>query len=150
MSIDCAKGSPSPLSPLPSPAFTWPIRVYWEDTDAGGVVYHASYLRFLERARTEWLRAQGVAQQRVRDEYGVVFVVRDMALEFLLPARLDDELDVTVESGERRSASMTFSQRIVRRADGAVLVVARVRAACIDAATHRPARIPAGLFGGDG
>jgi acyl-CoA thioester hydrolase len=76
----------------------------------------------------------------------VVFVVRDMAIDFLLPARLDDELDVTVESGERRSASMLFSQRIVRRADGAGLVGARVRAACIDAATFKPCRIPNHLF----
>lgn len=141
-------GSSSPApdpSPL-APAFTWPVRVYWEDTDAGGVVYHASYLRFLERARTEWLRDQGVEQQRVRDEHGVVFVVRDMALEFLLPARLDDELDVTVETGERRSASMLFSQRIVRRADGVALVAARVRAACIDAVSFKPCRIPSRLF----
>jgi len=144
---EAAAPAPASLvSRLPSPVFSWPLRVYWEDTDAGGVVYHASYLRFLERARSEWLRAQGVAQQRVRDEFGVVFVVRDMALEFLLPARLDDELDVTVESGERRSASMTFSQRIVRRADGAVLVEARVRAACIDADSFKPCRIPTSLF----
>jgi acyl-CoA thioester hydrolase len=143
---DTARSSPSPLSPLPSPPFTWPIRVYWEDTDAGGVVYHASYLRFLERARTEWLRARGVDQTRVRDEDGVVFVVRDMAIDFLAPARLDDELDVTLETAETRSASMTFSQRIVRRADGVALVHARVRAACIDAATFKPQRIPNHLF----
>jgi acyl-CoA thioester hydrolase len=141
-----APASSSLVSRPSSPVFTWPVRVYWEDTDAGGVVYHASYLRFLERARTEWLRALGVAQQKVRSEHGVVFVVRDMTLEFLLPARLDDELDVSVESGERRSASMLFSQRIVRRADGAALVAARVRAACIDAATFKPCRIPDHLF----
>jgi len=134
--------SPSPLSPLPSPCFSWPIRVYWEDTDAGGVVYHASYLRFLERARSEWLRAQGVEQQAVRSEHGVVFVVRDLSIEFLLPARLDDELDVTVESGEWRSASMSFVQRIVRRVDGAAIAGARVRAACIDAVSFKPRRIP--------
>jgi acyl-CoA thioester hydrolase len=131
---------------LPTAVFSWPIRVYWEDTDAGGVVYHASYLRFLERARTEWLRAQGVDQGRVRAEHGVAFVVRDMTIEFLLPARLDDELEVSVESRDRRSASMLFSQRIVRRADGAALVEARVRAACIDAATFKPCRIPNFLF----
>ena len=145
--------SPTSLAPRPSsliPVFTWPLRVYWEDTDAGGVVYHASYLRFLERARTEWLRAQGVEQLQVRERHGVVFVVRDMTLEFLLPARLDDELDVTVESGERRSASMLFSQRIVRRSDGVALVAACVRAACIDAATFRPCRIPSPLFAGKG
>ncbi|HEY2395399.1 MAG TPA: tol-pal system-associated acyl-CoA thioesterase [Rudaea sp.] len=136
----------SPLTPHLSRPFSWPIRVYWEDTDAGGVVYHASYLRFLERARTEWLRAQGVDQPRVRDDYGVLFVVRDMEIDFLLPARLDDELDVTVETGERRSASMVFSQRIVRRADGAALVAASVRAACIEAASFKPCRIPNHLF----
>ena len=128
------------------PVFSWPVRIYWEDTDAGGVVYHASYLRFLERARTEWLRAQGVDQQRVRNDDGVIFVVRDLTIEFLLSARLDDELDVTVESGEWRSASMTFDQRIVRRVDGAVVAGARVRAACINAATFRPCRIPNHLF----
>lgn len=147
MNASARRGSsPSPISPLPSGVFTWPVRVYWEDTDAGGVVYHASYLRFLERARSEWLRAQGVDQQRLRQVDGVLFVVRDMSLEFLLPARLDDELDVSIDAAERRSASMTFSQRIVRRADGAVLVGACVRAACIDATTFRPSRIPPRLF----
>jgi acyl-CoA thioester hydrolase len=82
----------------------------------------------------------------VRNEDGVVFVVRDLEIEFLLPARLDDELDVTVESGEWRSASMTFVQRIVRRVDGAVVAGARVRAACLNAATFKPCRIPNHLF----
>jgi len=145
---ESSAASLAPRSSSLAPAFSWPVRVYWEDTDAGGVVYHASYLRFLERARTEWLRAQGVEQNSVRDRHGVVFVVRDMTIEFLLPARLDDELDVSVESGERRSASMLFSQRIVRRADGVALVAARVRAACIDAATFKPCRIPGQLFSG--
>ncbi len=128
------------------PVFTWPVRVYWEDTDAGGVVYHASYLRFLERARTEWLRAQGIDQLRVRESHGVVFVVRDLAIEFLQPARLDDELDVELLTAERRSASMSFAQRILRRADGAVLTTARVRAACVDASDFKPCRIPENLF----
>ena len=130
-----------------SPAvFTWPLRVYWEDTDAGGVVYHASYLRFLERARSEWLRAHGIAQQRLREEHGVMFVVRDLAIEFLASARLDDELDVTIDSFARRSASMSFVQCILRPADGVTLVSARVRAACIDATSYRPCRIPDHLF----
>jgi acyl-CoA thioester hydrolase len=133
---------PIPHSPFPIPVFTWPVRVYWEDTDAGGVVYHASYVRFLERARSEWLRARGIAQLRVRDELGVLFVVRDMQLEFVAAARLDDELDVTIESFERRSASLSFVQCILRRADRALLTRARVRAACIDAATWQPRRIP--------
>ena len=132
--------------PATTPAFTWPIRVYWEDTDAGGVVYHASYLRFLERARTEWLRAQGVDQGTVRDQFGVVFVVRDITIEFHAPARLDDELDVQVDVAEIRSASMSFAQRILRRGDGAVLTSARVRAACVGAADFKPQRIPEALF----
>ena len=130
----------------PFSCFSWPVRVYWEDTDAGGVVYHASYLRFLERARSEWLRAHGIDQLRVRDTLGIVFVVRDIAIEFLLPARLDDELDVELIAASRRSASMTFSQRILRRVDGAVLTTARVRAACVAAADFRPCRIPDDLF----
>ena len=130
----------------PGPVFTWPVRVYWEDTDAGGVVYHASYLRFLERARTEWLRAQGIDQARIRESHGVVFVVRDLSIDFVQPARLDDELDVELLTAERRSASMTFSQRILRRADGALLTSARVRAACVGADDFKPCRIPENLF----
>ena len=127
-------------------AFTWFIRVYWEDTDAGGVVYHASYLRFLERARTEWLRAHGIDQGAVREKFGVVFVVRDIKIEFHAPARLDDELDVLLDAVELRSASMSFAQRILRRGDGAVLTSARVRAACVSAGEFKPQRIPEGLW----
>ena len=124
------------------PVFTWPVRVYWEDTDAGGVVYHASYVRFLERARSEWLRARGVAQQNVREQNGILFVVADMNLRFVAPARLDDELAVCVKSFTRRSASLLFTQCILRPADGATLVEAQVRAACIDAISYKPVRIP--------
>ena len=126
--------------------FAWPVRIYWEDTDAGGVVYYANYLRFLERARSEWLRSLGIDQSRVREELGVVFVVRDVAVEYQAPARLDDELEATIDTVERRSASMTFVQRILRRNDGAVLVAARVRVACVAAADFRPQRIPESLF----
>jgi acyl-CoA thioester hydrolase len=125
-----------------APVFSWPVRVYWEDTDAGGVVYHASYLRFIERARTEWLRDRGVEQNQVREKHGIVFVVSEIDLKFRAPARLDDELLATIDSFTRRSASMTFSQCILRPADGARLVEARVRAACVDAATFKPSRIP--------
>jgi acyl-CoA thioester hydrolase len=135
-----------PPADLPTPVFTWPIRVYWEDTDAGGVVYHASYLRFLERARSEWLRSQGIDQSRVRVELGIVFVVRDLSIHFLQAAKLDDELIVELATVERRSASMTFAQRILRRIDGAVLAQARVRAACVAAADFKPSRIPDGLW----
>ena len=98
-------------SPQPclSPANFHGRRVYWEDTDAGGVVYHASYVRFLERARTEWLRALGVDQMAFKEATGLAFMVRDMQLDFLKPALLDDELAVTVEVKERRAASILFS-----------------------------------------
>ena len=125
-----------------SPVFSWPVRVYWEDTDAGGVVYHASYLRFIERARTEWLRHRGVEQQKLRDEHGILFVVSEIDLRFRAPARLDEELLATIDSFTRRSASMAFAQCILRPTDGARLVEARVRAACVDAATFKPTRIP--------
>ncbi|MGA9333887.1 MAG: tol-pal system-associated acyl-CoA thioesterase [Rudaea sp.] len=138
--------APGPRPSAPSPIFTWPVRVYWEDTDAGGVVYHAAYLRFLERARTEWLRQRGIGQQRLRDEAGVMFVVAELNVRYLASARLDDELDVRIDAFMRRSASMAFSQCILRRDDGAKLIEARVRAACIDATSSRPRRIPDGLL----
>lgn len=122
--------------------FTYPIRVYWEDTDAGGVVYHARYLHFLERARSEWLRADGVSQQRLRDELGIVFVVHRMELDFNAPARLDDLLLATVEPVERRSASFVVNQALRREPVGKPLVEARVRIACIDAERFRPRPIP--------
>jgi acyl-CoA thioester hydrolase len=121
--------------------------VYWEDTDAGGVVYHASYLRFMERARTEWLRGLGVDQSAVREATGLAFLVRDMQLDFLQAALLDDELSVTVEVKERRAASILFGQTI-RRADGTQLVRAQVRVACVDLRRMRAAQIPAELIPG--
>lgn len=126
--------------------FSWPIRVYWEDTDGGGVVYHASYVRFLERARTEWLRSLGIGQQALRESQDVVFVVRSMQLDFLAPARLDDELVATVELAGRRRASLEFVQTLVRTGDAQLLVQAKVLAACITASSFRPRGIPAGLF----
>lgn len=129
------------------PAFRWRIRVYWEDTDAGGVVYHASYLRFLERARTEWMRASGLGQQQVREAFGVVFVVRGLDIAFDKPARLDDELDATVHVERRRAASFELAQDIARVVDGATLARARVRIACVDAATFTSTPIPPGIAG---
>jgi acyl-CoA thioester hydrolase len=126
-------------------AFAWAVRVYWEDTDAGGVVYHSNYLRFMERARSEWLRAQGVDQLGLRETTGLAFVVRDMQIDFLKPARLDDELQITVLVKERRSASMLFAQDITR-ADGLLLVRAQVRVACVDLGAMRPAQIPGDFF----
>jgi len=121
-------------------AFSWPTRVYWEDTDAGGVVYHAQYLAFLERARTEWMRAQGYGQEFLRIEHGLVFAVRAMQLDFLKPARLDDALAVSVGLQECRRASAVFTQSIVRGGD--LLLTAQVRVAALDADGFRPRPIP--------
>ena len=125
--------------------FCWSVRVYWEDTDAGGVVYHAGYLRFMERARTEWMRALGVDQMAFKQATGLAFMVRDMQVDFLKPALLDDELSVTVEVKARRSASILFTQTITR-ADGSCLIRASVRVACVDLARMRPAQIPPDLI----
>ena len=126
------------------PVFSFPIRVYWEDTDAGGVVYHASYLRFLERARTEWLRALGAGQQELREREDLVLVIREMALDFHKPARLDDLLQASVELVERRRASLVFAQQITRGDE--VLVDAQVRAACLVASSFKPRALPPWLL----
>ena len=130
----------------PAPSFSWRIRVYWEDTDAGGVVYHASYLRFLERARTEWLRMQGLEQTRVRAEQGVVFVVYAMDLRFRRPAMLDDEIDATLRVVARKAAALEFAQTLVRVVDAVTLVEATVRVACVSATSFRPVPIPRNLL----
>ncbi len=130
-------------SPLPS--FSHPIRVYWEDTDAGGMVYHAAYVHFLERARSEWLRAHGISQQALREREDVVFAVRDMQLDYLAPARLDDLLAVESRLVEAGRASLIFAQRISRVADARVMVEARVRVACLTASGFRPRALPAML-----
>lgn len=122
------------------PVFSWPTRVYWEDTDAGGVVYHAQYLAFLERARTEWLRARGKGQELLRAEHDLVFAVRAMRIDFRSPARLDDALQVGVALRECRRASLVIAQSI-RRGD-ALLLDAEVRVAALSAATFRPRPIP--------
>lgn len=116
--------------------FSWPTRVYWEDTDAGGVVYHARYVAFMERARTEWMRAMGYGQEAMRTGGGQVFVVRAMSLEFLKPARLDDVLEVTVELEQCRRASLVMRQAVQR--DGVALVTAQVRLAAVGAQDFRP------------
>jgi acyl-CoA thioester hydrolase len=123
-----------------SPPFSFPIRVYWEDTDAGGVVYHASYLCFLERARTEWLRAQGIEQHGLREQQDLVLAVREMQLDFLKPARLDDVLQASVMLDERRSASFQISQELWRGEQ--CLLRARVRIACLHASNFRPRALP--------
>ncbi|MGQ0618792.1 MAG: tol-pal system-associated acyl-CoA thioesterase [Panacagrimonas sp.] len=125
-----------------STAFTWPVRVYWEDTDASGVVYHANYLRWFERARTEWLRARGFDQERLRVEAGVAFTVANLEIRFLRPARLDDALRVEVAIAESRRASISFQQTLRREVDGQLLSEATVRVGCVDAASFRPKAIP--------
>ena len=126
------------------PVFSWPTRVYWEDTDAGGVVYHAQYLAFLERARTEWLRARGKGQELLRAEHDLLFAVRAMRIDFRQPARLDDALDVTVALRQCRRASLVIAQSI--RRGGTVLLDAEVRVAALTANGFRPRPIPQSLF----
>ncbi|MBX5459755.1 MAG: tol-pal system-associated acyl-CoA thioesterase [Steroidobacteraceae bacterium] len=120
--------------------FSWPARVYWEDTDGGGVVYYANYLRFLERARTEWLRALGFSQTELAKEPGILFVVASLSIDYRRPARLDDALIITCDAEQEGAASIRFTQTI-RRGDD-VLVEANVLVACLDARTFRPTRLP--------
>ena len=124
--------------------FHWPVRVYWEDTDAGGVVYYANYLNFMERARSEWLRAKGFEQDVLRDEQGVVFVVRRVEVDYLSPARFNDALDVSVSLHHLGQARLTVDQTITRGETR--LIAARVTLACIDAALFKPAKIPATIL----
>jgi acyl-CoA thioester hydrolase len=118
-------------------------RVYYEDTDASGVVYHANYLRWFERARTEWLRQHGFSQEQLLRETGVGFTVASLTVKYLLPARLDDELLVTTRVSFMGKASIEFEQKIqYARTDGAVLAVASVRVGCVNVSDFRVQRIP--------
>jgi acyl-CoA thioester hydrolase len=121
-------------------AFSWPVRVYWEDTDAGGVVYYANYLKFMERARSEWLRAFGFEQDALRDEAGIVFVVRRVEIDYLSPARFNDQLDVSVSLHEIGRASLSVQQTLTRGPTR--LALAQVTLACVDAARFKPVKIP--------
>jgi acyl-CoA thioester hydrolase len=122
--------------------FSWAARVYWEDTDGGGIVYYANYLRFLERARTEWLRSLGHSQQQLAQTPGILFAVAGLSVEYRRPARLDDELTITCEPRGERATAMRFVQRVYRGAGGDLLVEADVRVVCLDARTLRPKRLP--------
>ena len=126
-----------------NPVFSIPIRVYYEDTDTGGVVYHSNYLNFMERARTEWLRSFGFEQDELRRRDGVIFAVSAVNIAFRRPARFNELLAVTVEVVRRGAASLTLAQE-VRRADE-VLASAEVRIACIDAERFAPVAIPAAV-----
>jgi acyl-CoA thioester hydrolase len=125
--------------------FSWPARVYWEDTDGGAIVYYANYLRFLERARTEWLRAQGHSQLALARDSRMLFTVVSVQVDYRAPARLDDELEITCEPQAEGAASLRFAQSIYRTAAARraqLLVEAQVRVACVDAASLRPRRLP--------
>lgn len=124
------------------PVFRHLARVYWDDTDGGGVVYHGSYVRLLDRARAEWLHALGIGQQSLHDD-DVVLAVRAMQMDFRKPARLDDELAIDVRLVELRPASLTVAQELSRAGQG--LLTARVRLACLQASTFRPRALPEGL-----
>jgi acyl-CoA thioester hydrolase len=126
--------------------FTFPVRVYWEDTDAGGVVYYASYLRFLERARSEWLRALGIDQAMLLRDERLQFVVVEANIRYHRPARFDDELAVSVKLEELRGASVVFAQDIRRgKGAGELLVSATVRAACLASDSLKPRPLPRAL-----
>ncbi len=129
---------------MTSSEFRWPVRVYWEDTDAGGIVFYANYLKFFERARTEWLRSLGIGQQALRDETGGMFVVSETNVRYHLSARLDDELIVTARLTESGRASMTITQQALRA--GTVLCDGTIRIGWVNAASLRPARIPAPIL----
>lgn len=123
--------------------FIWPIRVYYEDTDAGGVVYYANYLRYYERARTEWLRVIGIEQDDLRDQDGVLFIVRSAEIEYLRPAMFNDELVVSSAVSEIRRASLKFKQEIRRTTmQGELLNSAQFRVASITAGNLRPVGLP--------
>jgi len=121
-------------------SFIWPVRVYYEDTDAGGVVYHANYLKFFERARTEMLRAMGYEQDELLAKKGILFVVRSVQVDYLKPARFNEQLQVSAEVIMAKNASLAFEQEITRGND--VLCKSIIRIACLDAGTMRPKAIP--------
>ena len=124
--------------------FRIPVRVYYQDTDAGGVVFHAQYLAFMERARTEWLRAFGFEHTALSRDFEVVFVVRATAIDYLRPARFNDELEVTVQLRGARGSLIEIVQTL--RQGAQLLVTAEVRLACVNTRSFRPVRIPAPIL----
>ena len=141
----------SPLH-LPGEVFKWPVRIYWEDTDAGGIVFYANYLKFFERSRTEWLRSLGVKQQQLRQSTGGMFVVAETSIRYHRPARLDDELIVTASLIEQGRASLIIGQQALLKSEHDAKLTAsvslrllcegRIKIGWVDAASMRPARIP--------
>jgi len=133
-----------PESSAPAAHFHHPVRVYWEDTDAGGIVFYANYLKFFERARTEWLRALGHSQQEMADTTGCMFVVQETSVRYLRPARLDDWLVITVDVTERGRASLRIAQQAWR--GETLLAEGEIRIGCVERATMKPHRIPGPIF----
>ena len=142
---------PAPANFPNENVFTWPVRVYWEDTDAGGIVFYANYLKYFERARTEWLRARGVEQRQLQQDLGCIFVVSDVQLKYLRSARLDDQLLVTAHLSELGRSSFTIQQEArlatpqTPEAAPIVLCTGSVRIGWINRQTSKPARIPPDL-----
>jgi len=132
--------------PLADGEFRFPVRVYYEDTDAGGIVYHANYLRFAERARTETLRRLGIDQSRLRDEHGVVFIVRRCAIDYRAPAHLDDALEIRTRMTGWRGAAIEAEQTVHRQGEDEALVALELTIACVNA-RGRPVRVPAAVRG---
>jgi len=128
--------------------FTFPIRIYWEDTDAGGIVFYANYLKFFERARTEWLRSLGVEQQSLKHESGGMFVVSETQLKYFSPARLDDLLEVTAQTSESGRASLVLTQQAWLNVAGQrkLLAEGTIRIGWVDSQTMKPGRIPAKIL----
>lgn len=120
--------------------FNWPVRVYYEDTDSGGVVYYANYLKFMERARSEWLRSFGIQQDALRDQFGVIFAVRQVQIDYLLPAKFNDELVVSAKVLRKGKASITFEQRVM--CTNEILAEANIKIACLDADLFKPVSMP--------
>jgi len=122
--------------------FLWPVRVYYEDTDSGGVVYHTNYLKFLERARTELLRSFGFEQDQLKEQVNIIFAVRNINVDYLKPAQFNDLLQVGVMIKRLGPASIVFNQTISRESDSSLLCQAEVKIACLTADTLRPCPIP--------
>ena len=138
---------------MSTPPFGFPLRVYWEDTDAGGIVFYANYLKFMERGRTEWLRALGFSQQALRERVGGMFVVSETAVKYHRPARLDDALWVTARVAEAGRVSLTIAQQVLLRSDptapdqsDTLLAEGTIRIGWVEADSLRPARIPSTIL----
>jgi len=128
--------------------FVFPIRIYWEDTDAGGIVFYANYLKFFERARTEWLRSLGIQQHALKEESGGMFVVSETQIKYFSPARLDDLLEVTARTAEAGRASLVLAQQAWLTLDGErkLLAEGTIRIGWVDSITLKPGRIPAAIL----